>query len=112
MYSFFLFSYCRGFDCVLNVIFLVVEWGLFKGGFLIINRNLVINFVKYKWLNVIFFVLKGFCSDEEKKVVRCYNVVVREVSLFDGYEDGDWLINLVDDFVIDFVFGYGINFGE
>lgn len=46
------------------VLLLVEEWGFGKGGFLIINRELVIEFVRYFNLRIYFYVIKF--NEEDK----------------------------------------------
>lgn len=51
------YSFLDNFDEVLNVMFLVSEWSLCKGGLLILNRCFVILLVRYLGVEVIVLVL-------------------------------------------------------
>lgn len=90
---------------------MVDEWKFFKGGLLIINRELVIGLVKYFNVVVIFFVLK--CVEEDKKVVGKYNVRIVEVKKWVVFNElFDWLSFFFRDFVVDVIIGYGVKFGR
>lgn len=88
-----------------------VEWGLLKGGLLMVNRLLVIELVKSFKFEVIFYVL--VCCEKDEREVNSYGIKVVKVKKWLGYEVFDCFgFCFFEGFLMDVVIGYGVKFGK
>ena len=108
-----LYSFSDNFDDTLNVTLLASEWSSCKGGLSTFNRCLAILLARHMGVEVTLLVPQFSCSEEEKRVAKSYNIVIREAERRPGYNDPlDWLSFPPKDLVTDIVVGHGGNLGK